>query len=82
MAENMLLKEVYVQDLPGLFHLREKGKHLMKGFHRIPPYLQRNGCLRVHLGATVAAETVHIDSECHLEISSMDSGTSEMDHKK
>ena len=36
----------------------------------------------VDLGATVAAETVHIDSECHLEISSMDSGTSEMDHKK
>lgn len=35
----------------------------------------------VDLGA-VAAETVHIDSECHLEISSMDSGTSEMDHKK
>ena len=36
----------------------------------------------VDLGATVPAETVHIDSECHLEISSMDSGTSEMDHKK
>ena len=36
----------------------------------------------VDLGATVAAETVYIDSECHLEISSMDNGTSEMDHKK
>ena len=35
----------------------------------------------VDLGATVAAETVQTDSECHLEISSMDSGTSEMDHK-
>ena len=36
----------------------------------------------VDLGATVAADTVQTDSECHLEILSMDSGTSEMDHKK
>ena len=31
----------------------------------------------VDLGATVAAETVQTDSECHLEISSMDSNGSQ-----